>query len=140
MARTAALIATITPADIIADVYMRDEDAPEGYDALYDYPQQFESLEWNMAHAITALLPDELVVRYVPGDGNDIATKWEALQGLDPATTKPMLGGLGDADTDRLGAAIAWVHDSQQVAQRINLDALTRDAIREARLVIDSGV
>lgn len=140
MARTAAVIATITPADIIADVYMRDSDAPAGYEALSEHPQQFESLEWNIAHAITNMLPDELVVRYVPGDGNDIATKWEVLQGLDPATTKPMLGGLGDADTDRLGAAIAWVHDSQQVAQRIDLDKFTREAIREARLIIDSGI
>jgi hypothetical protein len=139
MGREAIRLAEISPADIIADIRAIPDDDYELFDA---FPSEMQNLEYNIAEAVTKLLPDELIVREesrTDPEGADVARVWLVLQGLDPATKRVGRGGrLEDDDTASHEAAIAWLATHSRVAEAINLDALVAEAVRHARLVLQA--
>lgn len=59
MARISRTLATFCPADILAH---NNAISPQAYELFDTFPSELASLERNVATAITALLPDELLV------------------------------------------------------------------------------
>ena len=138
------LIATVRPSEIVGYAYMRDEDAPEGYRALYEAPSVVESWEHRIGAAAVALLPDDLFVRPIASGDPEEETIWEVYSAAPSDSHRPHFDGTrsdADREADRRMADVMWLQvDQQVVADRIDLDRLTREAIQEARLVADSGV
>lgn len=128
MARQSKHLATICPADLIAETNaICDEDF-----ALFDaYPSQLNLLHYAIIRAVAPLLPDELILAPDPR-ADDETPLWNVLQALDPATTHDGAWGVQDAATSALLADIAWLSDLRAVAERINLPALVRTAIQNA--------
>lgn len=130
-------VATIRPSEIIGDVYMRYEDAPEGYSEIYNYQGIVATWEWSIGRAVAALLPGDLFVRPVTSDDPEGETVWEVYSASPAADSQQPIDGTrsnAEREADRRMADVLWLQtDQRAVAERINLDKLTRDAIQQAR-------
>lgn len=131
-------IAVIRPSEIIGDAYMRDEDAPEGLAEVYKYRSIETAWEYSIGAAAAALLPADLFVQPIASTDPEEETVWEVYSATPLADSRPPFDGTRSAaerEADRRMADVLWLQvDQQVVAERINLDTLTRDAIHQARL------
>lgn len=134
MARTTIRLGRICPADLIADTDAIPDDAWQLFDAD---PRALEKLYYTVAAAITAQLPDELIVTgplpLYDGDGGEPQDAWDVMQVLEAGTAKIDWRPLQDAATDGLRDAIAWMSDARLIAEIIDLDTLVHAAVRDAQ-------
>lgn len=125
-------IAIIRPSEIIGYAYMRDEDAPEGLTEIYKHRSVEDAWEYGIGGAAAALLPDDLFVKPITSTDPEEETVWEVY------CATPLAKSHVDTEREVGGhmTDVRWLQvDQQVVADRINLDKLTREATRQARLV-----